>query len=55
MSEKDGSVIEGGENQIVSSTYRFVLGRHDDPDMAVTGHYWEVLELNKIGEIAQLV
>ena len=30
---------------MTNSTYRFVLGRHDDPDMAVTGHYWEVLEL----------
>lgn len=55
MSQKDGSIIEGSENQIVNSSYRFVLGRHDDPDMALTGHYWEVLELQKIGEVAQLV
>ena len=56
VSAKDeNEITEGGEDSIMSSTYRIVLSRHDEPDIALTGHYWEIVEFNKVGEVAQLV
>jgi hypothetical protein len=55
VSTKDGSIKEGGEDHIVNTTYRFVLSRHEEPDIALTGHYWEIVEFNKVGETPQLV
>ena len=51
----ENKITEGGEDSIMSSTYRIVLSRHDEPDIALTGHYWEIVEFNKVGEVAQLV
>ena len=35
---------------IMNNTYRMVLSRHEEPDMEVTGHYWQITEFYKIGE-----
>ena len=40
---------------LTASTYRIVLAVHDEPDVIVTGHYWEIVEFYKIGEVKQLV
>ncbi len=56
VSVKDeNEITEGSEDAIMSSTYRIVMSRHDEPDIALTGHYWEIVEFNKVGEVAQLV
>jgi hypothetical protein len=56
VSVKDDNVItEGAEDRILQTSYRFVLSRHDNPDMALTGHYWEIVEFNKVGELQQIV
>lgn len=56
MDVKDENEIkEGGEDTIITSTYHFKLGRHEEPDLATTGHYWEIVEFNKIGQVQQLV
>lgn len=34
----------------MNNTYRIVLARHPEPDIEVTGHYWEIIEFYKIGE-----
>ena len=34
----------------MNNTYQIVLSRHDEPDMEVTGHYWEIIDFRKIGE-----
>lgn len=53
---KDETNIKHGDHDnIVQSTYRIVLSRHDEPDIAVTGHYWEIVEFNKVGELQQIV
>lgn len=46
---------EGSPRKIVDRAYRIVLSRHDEPDIATTGHYWEIIEFNKIGEVEKLV
>ena len=54
--EKDGE--EGAAPQpkaskagsIMNNTYQIVLSRHEEPDMEVTGHYWEIIDFRKIGE-----
>jgi hypothetical protein len=28
-----------------------VLSRHPEPEIEVTGHYWEIVEFYKIGEV----
>lgn len=47
----ENEIKEGGEDSIVQATYRIVLSRHDNPDIATTGHYWEIVEFNKVGEL----
>ena len=32
-----------------------MIQRHSEPDIEVTGHYWEIVEFYKIGEQALLV
>lgn len=53
--KNEDEIKEGGEDNILQSTYRVVLSRHEEPDMALTGHYWEIVEFNKVGELQQLV
>lgn len=56
VSVKDENEIkQGSEESIMQTTYRIVLSRHEEPDLALTGHYWQIVEFNKVGELAQLV
>ncbi len=36
--------------KIMSNSYRIMIQRHSEPDIEVTGHYWEIVEFYKIGE-----
>jgi hypothetical protein len=50
---KTGATIEGeniSKAGIMNNTYRMVLSRHEEPDIEVAGHYWEITEFYKIGE-----
>ena len=55
MVKNANEIKEGGDDLITQDTYRIVLSRHDDPDIEVTGHYWEIVEFNKIGQVQQIV
>jgi hypothetical protein len=48
--EGDGN----GEN-ISDNTYRVTISKHDNPDIELTGHYWEIIEFNKVGEMKRLI
>jgi hypothetical protein len=52
---KDGSIKEGKDDEIVDATYRIALSLHDNPDIELAGHYWEIVEFNKVGELKRLV
>jgi hypothetical protein len=39
----------------MKNSWRITISRHEDPDIEVTGHYWEITELAKVGELKQLV
>ena len=43
---------EGG--RLMQNTYRVVLSLHEDPNIEVTGHYWQIIEFYKIGEVRLL-
>ena len=36
---------------ILHNTYRIMLARHDEPNIEVTGHYWQIIEFYKLGEV----
>lgn len=55
MLKNENEIKEGGDNSIMANTYRVCLSRHDDPDIALTGHYWEIVEFNKVGEVKQII
>lgn len=56
VSTKDPEEItEGSDESITKISWRFTLSRHDDPDIEVTGHYWEITEFQKVGELKMLV
>ena len=37
------------ETGIMQNTYMMVLRRHDEPEIEITGHYWEIVEFAKVG------
>jgi hypothetical protein len=47
---KGNELVKDHEGSLMSTTYRIVLQRHDEPDIASTGHYWEITEFQKMGE-----
>lgn len=49
------NVKEGHDEQIERISWRFTISRHEDPDIETTGHYWEITELQKVGELKMLV
>ena len=51
----DNQIKEGADDSILDSTYRVVLSRHDDPDIELVGHYWHIVEFNKINELTKIV
>lgn len=53
---KTGDTLEGDNSsgRIMSNTYRIVLSRHEEPQMEITGHYWQITEFYKIGESAMI-
>lgn len=48
-------IVEGGDHQIEKAVYKITVRRHDEPDMATTGHYWEVVEFEKYEAVKQIV
>lgn len=50
-----GDIKSGGDDNIMGNSWRITISRHQEPDIEVTGHYWEVTELQKVGEMKQLV
>ena len=52
---KTEEIKEGSEDNIMQIQWRFTLSRHDEPDIEATGHYWQVTELAKVGQLKQLV
>lgn len=52
ISVKEGNTIEDSMNEtFIKTSWRFTLSRHSDPDIELTGHYWEMSNLEKIGEL----
>ena len=48
-------IVEGGDEDIERGVYKITLKRHDDPDLSLTGHYWEIVEFEKHEAVKQLV
>jgi hypothetical protein len=55
VSVKDGTEIVAGSEHISANTYRITVCLHDEPDIPLTGHYWQITEFAKVGEMRQLV
>ena len=47
----ENEVTEGDDDSIVKNSWRITISRHEDPDIEVTGHYWELTEFAKVGEL----
>ena len=48
-------IVEGGENEIQQWIYKITVKLHDEADIAVTGHYWEIVEFERHDQRKQLV
>lgn len=42
---------EGSDESITKNSWRITISRHEDPDIETSGHYWEITELAKVGEL----
>jgi len=47
--------VDGAEDRIMQNQYNFVLTLHEDPDLEVVGHRWQVIELQQVGNLIALV
>lgn len=50
-----GEYVEGNPDNIYENTYHVTYALHDEPQIADTGHYWEIIELQKVGEVKLLI
>lgn len=48
-------ITEGADDFINKISWRFTITRHENPDIEVTGHYWQITEFGKVGEHKMLV
>ena len=48
-------IVEGNIHNLEKAVYKITIRRHDEPDMAHTGHYWEIVEFEKHEAVKQLV
>lgn len=56
VESKNPEIIkEGSDDAINKISWRFTLSRHENPEVEVTGHYWEITTFEKVGELKQLV
>jgi hypothetical protein len=52
VSLKDpNEITEGSDSSIIKNSWRITLTRHEEPDIELTGHYWQVTGLEKVGEL----
>jgi len=42
---------DGDTGNIMKNSWRITISRHEDPDLEFSGHYWEITELAKVGEL----
>lgn len=49
--EDEEKIVEGSMDNLMQNQWRFTITRHDDPDIELTGHYWQVTEFAKVGEL----
>ena len=56
LSRKEkNKIVDGADDRVMQNQYNFVLTRHQNPDIEVVGHLWEMTELQQVGALAQLV
>lgn len=55
ISKKDRSVVEGNPGYVKASTFLIGVQRHPNPDLAMTGHYWRIREIEQTGIYKQIV
>jgi len=47
--DDEDEIVEGHDNQIKKNSYRVTLSRHEEPNIEMTGHYWEVTNFEIVG------
>lgn len=45
---KDETFIEGDPENITKAIISISFCRHDEPDIAETGHYWQIVQFQKM-------
>ena len=51
----DGTIHSGADDRMMKVAYRVILSRRDEPDIATTGHYWEIVECSVVNQVKQLI
>lgn len=55
--EDESEIIDEStsDGSLLTSTYAVTLARHTEPDIELTGHYWEVVEFQCISQLKQII
>lgn len=53
--DKTGKVKEGSDDSILETTYRIALSKNDEPDIEKVGHYWEIIQFEKVGDVKRII
>jgi len=54
ISNKTKKIVDGGEDRVLRTRYNFVLTLHEDPDLEMSGHPWELIEVQPIENVKML-
>jgi len=54
ISNKTKKIVDGGEDKVLRARYNFVLTLHDNPDLEMSGHPWELIEIQPIENVKML-
>jgi len=54
ISKKTNKVVDGREDKVMQQRFNFVLTMHENPDLELSGHPWELVEILPVEAVHML-
>jgi len=54
INKKTNKVVDGGEDRVMQNRFNFMLTLHDNPDLELSGHPWELVEILPVEAVHML-
>jgi len=54
INKKTNKVVDGREDKVIQQRFNFVLSMHENPDLEISGHPWELVEILPVEAVHML-